>query len=86
MTDPGPLTPEDIPPASPDGAPAPRGKRPSLIERAGGTAAWRGLVVPQDAAAEVRITPCSPAPAAASPSRRASRFPDPRNRGRARAA
>ncbi len=43
-------------------------------------------MMPQEAGAEVRITPCSPAPSAASPSRRTSRFPDTRNRGRARAA
>lgn len=50
MTDQGPKSPETPPLA--DGAPAARakGKRPSLIERAGGSDAWRGMVLPRDAA------------------------------------
>jgi exopolysaccharide/PEP-CTERM locus tyrosine autokinase len=49
MTDQSPKAPQT--PPSVDGAPAARakGKRPSLIERAGGSDAWRGLVVAKPA-------------------------------------
>ncbi len=48
-------------------------------------AARFAAIVPQDGE-EVRVAPCDPAPASTAPSRRPSRFPEARGRGRARAA
>ncbi len=47
-----------FPPTGPATPPARQGKRPSLIERAGGNDSWRGMVAPQPS------PPSAPAPAA----------------------